>query len=811
MVKTFLMRASFLFLLFPAVVSAATLDDYYLSKFGMQAKAARALSAVVEQKAEHAERCRTHLYRSLKRDWSSLEPTTQKVLAKYVSRPVLADSATFTSSNFNIHYANSGDDAPDLTDADADQVPDWVERVSAVFEEVYAVEVTGMGYRPPPVARYDVYLSDLAADGAYGFTTDDGQPAFPAVSVGSYIEIDRAFTDGIFTENGRYTPDQMLQITAAHEFHHAIQFGYNYYFDIWYAEVTSTWMEDEIYDSVNQLYSYLPAYLPRSSTLSLDAPLGLNSEYGRWIFNRYLAERHNTAQVVRSVWERLATLHPTTSPTTSDGDIQMSPVIDTAISSSGSTLSSDFFGFSRKMYTKDWTTHASDVSKIPTVAPVATFSDYPVTSSTATASIVTLLPFTFSYYRFLPSSTAPFDLNIILSNVSNGTDVIAFKKGTDGSINTYGVDRATGIIKVPSFNTAQTAEVQLLISNGSFSDSVRAGFSTDDTSFTPDGGGISGLAKDISGAGITGIFVSVYDAASNSFLRSTFTDATGNYSIGNLAGGSYKVGYNGSSRGYVNQYNNNKANVSIADSITVVAGSVTTAPTATMQMGGTISGEVRKSDGTGIGGIAVIVYDIATAYSTSVVTAADGTYAVRGLPPGNYKVNFSAGLGFVGQWSQNASTMQTADVVTVLINSHSSAVDATLLPVVTTSVPVTTEPDSSGGGGGCFIATAAYGSYLHPKVAELRSFRDRYLLTNAPGRLFVALYYRLSPPVARVIGEHEWMRGGVRLLLLPVVLAVEHPGGALLVLMLSGGGAVFGLVRRRRSIRPAVVSSAGAH
>jgi hypothetical protein len=75
-----------------------------------------------------------------------------------------------------------------------------------------------------------------------------------------------------------------------------------------------------------------------------------------------------------------------------------------------------------------------------------------------------------------------------------------------------------------------------------------------------------------------------------------------------------------------------------------------------------------------------------------------------------------------------------------------------------------------GDGGGCFIATAAYGSTLAHEVDVLRAFRDRYLLSNLPGRLAVSVYYRLSPPAAGWIARHDGVRGVARGALRPIVV-----------------------------------------
>jgi hypothetical protein len=77
------------------------------------------------------------------------------------------------------------------------------------------------------------------------------------------------------------------------------------------------------------------------------------------------------------------------------------------------------------------------------------------------------------------------------------------------------------------------------------------------------------------------------------------------------------------------------------------------------------------------------------------------------------------------------------------------------------------------GGGSCFIATAAFGSSMDPNVWTLRVFRDNYLLTNPMGRAFVQFYYSVSPYIADVIAESEFLRAITRALLVPVIYFVS--------------------------------------
>jgi len=124
-----------------------------------------------------------------------------------------------------------------------------------------------------------------------------------------------------------------------------------------------------------------------------------------------------------------------------------------------------------------------------------------------------------------------------------------------------------------------------------------------------------------------------------------------------------------------------------------------------------------------------------------------------------YPVNEASGVSNVSL-SGNVLNFRIKDNSEADLNKTSGVVKD---PVVVGTI------ETGGGGGACFIATAAFGSYMDPYVQILRAFRDTYLSTNWIGRELVNLYYRVSPSIADFIREREGLKVMVRIFLIPFV------------------------------------------
>lgn len=280
---------------------------------------------------EQAEsRSATLLLRDLLAARPQLSASDRRVVDAVLARPTDRSGGAFgerysvpeatpvCGPNVCVHYVRSTSDAPPLADNNGDGIPDSVARTLDIAEKVHTRYVAA-GYRRPigdgsrggGTNKVDVYLSDIGSQGLYGYCTSD-QPTSsgePDYTLWAYCSLDDDFSSRQFP-NGK-TPLQNLQVTMAHEYFHAVQFAYDAMEDGWLMEATAAWVEDEVYDNVNDNLQYLPAGQMGRPGRPLDKFSSTEgTHYGNWIFFRYLTERFPAAVgglpvAVRNIWEKV--------------------------------------------------------------------------------------------------------------------------------------------------------------------------------------------------------------------------------------------------------------------------------------------------------------------------------------------------------------------------------------------------------------------------------------------------------------------------------------------------------------------------
>ncbi len=261
----------------------------------------------------------TPLLKEIRLIWGELKEDTKGQLERLLIRPTdksyspflrfpnmaytVTEATPFDTEHFMIHYVSSTADAPSPVDSDADSIPDYVEEMGATFENVYFIEIKTMGYAVPPNDsgkggndKFDVYIKNIGGYKLCGWADPEGSGS--GSSWYSFMVMDNDYSK---TEFDYHTPLENLQVTAAHEFHHSVQFGYNVYTGKWLMEATSTWIEDEVYNNVNDNIRYLENffYVPN---ISLDSTEN-DHDYSSWIWNRCLSERRGS-NIIRDIWDK---------------------------------------------------------------------------------------------------------------------------------------------------------------------------------------------------------------------------------------------------------------------------------------------------------------------------------------------------------------------------------------------------------------------------------------------------------------------------------------------------------------------------
>lgn len=240
-------------------------------------------------------KCGFHLVNFVKQNIKLFTPEQQIQINKLTTRPTTAKSIVSPSGRFRIHYDTTSAEKPNYNSSLS--ITENLALISSAIDSVFNFEVNYLGYPAAPSDigvggdnLYDIYITDLGTS-TYGYTEPDNNSC--SQNCASFIVIDNDYS-GFYS-----TGVNGARVTLAHEFHHAIQIG-NYVFrdnDRFFYEITSTAMEEFVYDNVNDYYAYMLSYFnsPQKS-------IAENDGYNLAIWNIYLKENFGF-DILKRQWE----------------------------------------------------------------------------------------------------------------------------------------------------------------------------------------------------------------------------------------------------------------------------------------------------------------------------------------------------------------------------------------------------------------------------------------------------------------------------------------------------------------------------
>jgi Carboxypeptidase regulatory-like domain len=209
-------------------------------------------------------------------------------------------------------------------------------------------------------------------------------------------------------------------------------------------------------------------------------------------------------------------------------------------------------------------------------------------------------------------------------------------------------------------------------------------------------GSISGTVTEAgTSIGIPEVEVCVYEAGAEPSEpgggNCVATDQSGHYGFGDLASGSYKLGFFPEPNSiYVWEYSGGARDWSAAGVVAVTDGGASEA-NAALLVGAQVSGNVTDAlTHEPIGGIEVCARDPGDATSWGCRTSSEGGhYLIRGLPGGTYVVEFHSygEPGYATQYYDGKAEPAEATPLTLEPGAILEGIDARLLPVGYTPPP----------------------------------------------------------------------------------------------------------------------------
>ena len=263
-------------------------------------------SELFGQPAVQDVKCGTRYALEIEHHQNLLDPELYKnfIQAKK-SEPARQRSVVSPSGFFELHWDDTGLNAVPQEDLSGNGFPDYIDSAAVILDHVWNIEVGQLAYSPPPgidgnpAIPYPVYFTNQLQ---YGVTwpVDLITANLPDTTYTSYIEFDNNYSESYFPTKGL----NGLKVTAAHEFHHAIQLGYSFRInDIYFFEMTSTWMEEYLYPDINDYLNYLDDFFKIVSNSRFDYS-GSTFPYANSIYLQMLEAEYG-AIIVRSIWEKI--------------------------------------------------------------------------------------------------------------------------------------------------------------------------------------------------------------------------------------------------------------------------------------------------------------------------------------------------------------------------------------------------------------------------------------------------------------------------------------------------------------------------